>query len=246
MTLAVVTGAGGGLGRALALELVARGVTVAGLGRSAAMLAETARLAGPAFHPIAADVADPAAVRAAFARLAALGPLEILVNNAAVYPRRDILEETAESFMATVAVNLGGTLACSLAALETFTRTGRGRILNVATFADVAPIPAAAAYSVSKGAARILTRALLADLADRFPRIVISDWMPGMLATGMGPPDGLDPAVAARWGATLALMSDPSLSGTVWEMDREIPPPRSLRRRILERITGRSPRPRRL
>jgi NAD(P)-dependent dehydrogenase (short-subunit alcohol dehydrogenase family) len=244
--LAVVTGAGAGLGRALAVELCARGLTVAGIGRSAGGLAETADLAGARFHGLTADVADPAQVRDAFARATALGPLEILVNNAAVYPRRDILEETAESFMATVATNLGGTLACTLAALDHFKATGQGRILNVATFADLAPIPASSAYSVSKGAARILTRALVADLGDRFPRIVISDWMPGMLATGMGIPHGLDPAVAARWGATLALMTDPTLNGTTWEMDREIPPPRSLKRRLLDRLTGRRVRARQL
>lgn len=246
MTLAIVTGAGRGLGRALSLELVSRGVTVAGIGRTAAHLDETARLAGPAFHPVAADIADPAAVRTAFARIAALGDLDILINNAALYPRRDILDESPESFMATVAVNLGGTLACTRAALDSFTRTGQGRILNVATFADVAPIPASAAYATSKGAARILTRALVADLADRFPRIVITDWMPGMLATGMGIPDGLDPAVAARWGATLALMTDPGLTGTIWERDRELLPPRSLKRRLLDRLTGRRPKARHL
>jgi len=237
--LAIVTGAGAGLGRALSVELCARGLIVAGIGRSAAGLTETADLAGARFHPVAADVADPAQVRDAFARIAAIAAPDILINNAAVYPRRDILDETSETFMATIAINLGGTLNCTLAALDRFTATGRGRILNVATFADLAPIPASAAYAVSKGAARILTRALKADLADRFPRIVISDWMPGMLATGMGIPDGLDPAVAARWGATLALMDDPTLTGTTWEMDREIPPPRSLKRRLLDRLTGR-------
>lgn len=244
MTLVVVTGAGQGLGRALSVELAARGATVAGLSRNPAHLQATAALAGSSFHAIATDLADPAQVRQAFGRVDDLGPLAVLVNNAAVYPRRDILDETAETFAATMAANLGGTLACTLAALERFLPSGRGRILNVATFADVAPIPASAAYAVSKGAARILTRALVADLADRFPGIVISDWMPGMLATGMGIENGLDPAIAARWGATLALMDDRTLTGTTWEMNRELPPPRSLKRRILDRLTGRKVRAR--
>jgi hypothetical protein len=89
---------------------------------------------------------------------------------------------------------------------------------------------------VSKGAARIFTRALIADIGDRFPGIVVTDWMPGMLATRMGIAEGLDPREAARWGAKLALWHDPSLTGTTWEMDREIPPPRSFKRRIADRV----------
>ncbi len=100
---------------------------------------------------------------------------------------------------------------------------------------------------MSKGAARIFTRTLVADLGDRFPGIVISDWLPGMLDTDMGVPDGLDPAVAAAWGARLALWHDPSLNGTVWDRDRELLPPRGLKRRIRDRLTlRRAPVARRL
>ncbi|GGL56426.1 SDR family NAD(P)-dependent oxidoreductase [Wenxinia marina] len=243
--IAIVTGAGRGLGRALALELARRGVRVGALGRDPAALDA---LAGESegILPLIADVADPAAVAAAFAQARAHGPVRILVNNAAAYPRRDILDESADSFMATVATNLGGTVACTREALADMTDAGVGRILNVATFADVAPLPASAAYAVSKGAARIFTRALVADLGDRFPGIVVSDWMPGMLATSMGIADGLDPAIAARWGAALALWHDRSLNGTVWEMDRELPPPRSLKRRLADRVTLRRVEARRL
>jgi len=244
--LAVVTGAGSGLGRALAMELVARGVQVAGFGRRAEALAQTAALAGPGFHPHMVDVSDADAVAGAFATLQSrLGPVTILINNAAVYPRRDVLEETPQSFMASVAVNLGGMVNCTDAALRAMVVTGQGRIMNVSTFADIAPLPASSAYAVSKGAARIYTRALVADLGDRFPRIVINDWMPGMLATQMGIADGLDPAIAARWGATLALWHDPSLTGTIFEMDRELLPQRSFKGGIKDRLLLRTrPKPR--
>ncbi len=235
---AVVSGAGGGLGRALALELVRRGLSVAGLGRGAEALAETAELAGGGFRPLVCDVADPGAVRRAFGEI---GPVALLINNAAIYPRRDFLEESAESFMQTVAVNLGGAVACTRAALGPMVEAGRGRILNVASFADLAPIPASSAYAVSKGAGRILTRALVADLGDRFPDIVISDWMPGMLATAMGIEDGLDPALSARWGAALALWHARSLNGASFEMDREVLPPRGLKARLRDLILLRPP-----
>ncbi|MBP0484315.1 SDR family oxidoreductase [Sagittula salina] len=238
--IVVVTGAGSGLGRALAHVFAHKGFAVAGLGRRAEALEETAALC-PGFFAVPVDIADAGAVRAAFATLPAPA---VLVNNAAIYPRRDLLAETGESWAETVNSNLNGLVNCTLAALGPMVQRGQGRILNVATFADLNPLPGAAAYSVSKGAARIFTRALIADITDRFPGIVVSDWMPGMLATKMGIRDGLDPATAAAWGATLALLRDPSLTGSTFEMDREILPPRGLKNRVKDALLLRRRRPR--
>jgi NAD(P)-dependent dehydrogenase (short-subunit alcohol dehydrogenase family) len=245
--LVIVTGAGTGLGRAMAIELVARGRRVAGFGRRPEALAETARLAGAGFEPCIVDVGDADAVEATIERLALQGPpLSILINNAAVYPRLDFLDETPHSFMHTVAINLGGMVHCSHAVLRHMVKTGRGRILNVSTFADLAPLPASSAYAVSKGAGRIFTRALRADIGDRFPDIVVNDWMPGMLATDMGIAEGLRPETAAKWGVELALRSDPTLSGTLWERDTELLPPQSLKARLKDRLLLRARQPRRL
>lgn len=236
--IAVVTGAGSGLGQALAVELGQQGFVVAGLGRRAEALEQTRTLAPRGqFHPYVADVGVPREVEATFARLRTdHGAIALLINNAAVYPRRDFLDESGTSFAETMTANLGGVVSCTRAALEDMCRSGRGRILNVATFADLNPLPASSAYSVSKGAARILTRALIADLADRFPGIIISDWMPGMLRTSMGIPDGVAPETSARWGAALARQMDSSLMGSTFEMDREILPPRGLKGRIKDRL----------
>lgn len=247
--IAVVTGASAGLGRALVVALSERGVRVAGFARSEAGLAETARLLeGGRFVAKVVDVGHDDAVRTAFAELRReVGDITILVNNAAVYPRIDFLEETPTSFMRSVQINLGGVVSCTTAALETMAETGVGRIVNVSTFADLAPIPCSSAYSVSKGAARIFSKALVADLADRFPDIVISTWIPGALNTAMGIPAGIDPAAAARWGAELALWHDRSLNGATFAGDRETLEPRSLRRRIKEAVLLRKPPvPRRL
>ncbi|WP_439518894.1 SDR family oxidoreductase [Hydrogenophaga sp.] len=245
--LAIVTGAGTGLGQAMAVELVRKGVPVAGFGRRPDALAETARMAGPGFHAFTVDVSSTQEVATVVDRLAReIAPVTILINNAAVYPRCDFLDETPESFMHSVAINLGGMVNCSHAALKQMVQAGRGRILNVSTFADLSPLPASSAYAVSKGAARIFTRALLADVGDRFPDIVINDWMPGMLATDMGIAHGLSPQVAARWGVELALWNDVSLNGTIWEQDTELLPPQSLKGRIRDRLIMRSRKPRRL
>lgn len=244
---AVITGAGSGLGRALAVALTGAGFSVVGLGRRADALAGTAEAAGAGFHAVVVDVADLVALERAFAQLrAAHGPVGLLINNAAVYPRRDFLDETGQSFAQTMAINLGGVVACTRLALEDMVVTGRGRILNVSTFADLHPLPASSAYAVSKGAARIFTRAVIADVADRFPDIVISDWMPGMLDTGMGIPDGLDPAVSAAWGAELAQRMEPDLTGSIFEQDTEILAPRGLKSRLKDVVLFRRRRPRRL
>jgi short-subunit dehydrogenase len=249
--IAVVTGVGAGLGQALAVELSRRGIRVAGFARSEAGLAATAERiggAGGGFIPKLVDVADDAAVANAFAELRRdAGEVTILINNAAVFPRRDFLDETPASFMQSIQVNLGGVVACCHAALQGMVETGVGRIVNVGSFADLAPMPCASAYSVSKGAARVFTNALVADLGDRFPDIVISTWMPGVLATAMGMPEGLDPVIPARWGVDLALWHDRSLNGVIFERDNEVLEHRSLKRRIKDKVLLRkAPVPRQL
>lgn len=245
---AVVTGAGRGLGRELVLGLLAEGMQVAGLSRPGAALdALTAELSDQPFIALPTDVADPDQVVRAFARLRETAPpVSVLINNAAVYPRRDFLEESPASFMESVNINLGGSLYCSMEALKDMVAQGHGHIINVITFANEAPIPLAAAYSVSKGAQRYLGRAMAADIRDRFPDILINDWVPGALATEMGIPDGIAPEVSARWGVRLALWHDRSLQGVVFDRDTEMLRPVSRKRRLVNRLMGKRETPRRL
>jgi NAD(P)-dependent dehydrogenase (short-subunit alcohol dehydrogenase family) len=239
----VVTGASEGLGRALSMALVAKGLHVAGISRRIDALKNLEKtLDQGLFLPVCADVSSPEVVAAAFSEIRATGrPVTGLINNAAVYPHRDILDETAESFMQTVAINLGGPLFCAQEALKDMTSQGFGRIVNIGSYADIAPAPVSAAYSVSKGAARILTRALIADLAERFPDIVINDWMPGVLNTKMGLQEGLNPADVAQWGAKLVLWHDRALMGLVFEQDRSVLPHTSFKRRLFMKLTRQQP-----
>lgn len=232
--IAVITEAGWGIGRALAVALARQGIPVAGLSQSAYVPA------ADGITPILADVRDAEQVSRAFAEIRArLGSPTILINNSETYPDRDILDETPDSFMDTVRLNLGGAFNCCHAVLSDMVERGYGRIINVVTFADVQPAPLAAGYSVSKGALRILTRALVADLGDRFPQIVINDWVPGTHVPRKGIPDGVDPEVAAAWGARLALMRSPEINGMVFLRDQEHVQPLSLRGRVKDRMLGR-------
>lgn len=240
--LAVVTGASAGLGRELALELARRGIRVAAIARSRSRLEQLAAAAPlDRILPLEADVGDPEAVAEAFAMLRQAGHPTILINNAAVYPHRDLLNESPRSFMQTVEINLGGMVACSHEALKDMVELGYGRIVNVTTYAGSNPIPTSAAYSVSKGATRIFTAALHADLGDRFPDIVINEWIPGALATPMGFPEGIQPAQAAKWGVDLALWSDRELSGLTFSQNRSVPTPAGWKRRLLNLVLRQVP-----
>lgn len=232
--IAVVTGAGAGLGRALAVELTKRGIEVAGLARRAETLEETAALIPSGlFSGHATDVSDREAVRSTFKAIRDAGKRPaILINNAAVYPHFDFLTEDSPALMDVVGINLGGMVNCSYFALQHMVESGVGRIVNVTSFADRAPLSGSSAYSISKGAGRIFTKALIADLHDRFPDIVVSDWSPGALATQMGIPQGIKPEDSAKWGAELALWHDRSLTGALFERNRELLPPISSKRRL--------------
>ncbi len=229
--IAVITEASWGIGQALAMALTRRGVAVIGLAR------EVFSMEG--VLSVAADVRKSDEVARAFQEIRdKLGSPTILINNAETYRDRDILDETPESFMDTLQLNLGGAFNCCHEVLPDMVARGSGRIVNVVTFADINPAPLAASYSVSKGALRILTRALVADLGDRFPGIVISDWVPGTHTPRKGIQDGVLPELAAEWGANLALMRSPELNGLVFLRDREHVPPRSLKGRVKDRVLG--------
>lgn len=242
---AFITGAGSGLGQALSVDLASKGIHIIGVGRRLEALDETKAMVGAdKFRAEALDVSDPKAVAALFEKLEAEGILvSILVNNAAIYDRGDFLETDPQFWMRSIDINLGGMVYCSHAALKHMVQTGKGHIINVTSFAGGAPLPCSSAYSVSKGATRLFTLALQADIIDRFPDIYINEWIPGALNTGMGIKEGHDPKLAASWGASLALTEDREMNGLIFVEGQEHRAARSLKRKIADLVTFQKPLP---
>ncbi|MEO3884412.1 SDR family oxidoreductase [Nonomuraea sp. B5E05] len=167
MTTALVTGAAGALGRAIVRRLAADGHRVAALDVDAGTLEGALNLE--------TDLRDPAAVEAAFAETEArLGPVGILVNNAAVYPARPFLEVPLAEYDDVHAVNQRAYwLAAQLAAQQMSRQMGDrgGAIVNIASITMHGGWSDLAAYVATKGAAAALTRALARELGPKEIRV---------------------------------------------------------------------------
>ncbi len=167
--VAIVTGAGRGLGRVMALALAAAGADVLLASRTAAeldSLAAEIRALGRRALPFPADVTAPEACEAmAAAAVEGLGGLDILVNNAGTNVRKPALELTPEEFEFVVATNLRGYFNGARAAGRHFTAQGSGKVVNVSSIMGSVALPNQAAYASSKGGVDQLTKVLALEWA---------------------------------------------------------------------------------
>jgi NAD(P)-dependent dehydrogenase (short-subunit alcohol dehydrogenase family) len=168
--IALVTGAGSGIGRAVSLALHSAGYAVVLAGRRAAELERTAALAAPAEGKLLAvptDVSDPEAVRALFARTReTFGRLDVLFNNAGLGSSGVPTEELSyEQWSAVVAVNLTGAFLCAQQAIRLMKAQNPhgGRIINNGSISAHAPRPHSVAYTATKHAITGLTKCISLD-----------------------------------------------------------------------------------
>lgn len=193
--VAIVTGAGQGIGRACALLLAAHGAQVVALDRNAEAATGVAALAGADAEACAIDIADEAAIAAAFDDVAARrGRIDILVNAAGVISP-NVSAELAEAadFDRVIAVNLRGTMLCGKHAARHMLAGGGGRIVNIASQAALLALPHQSLYTASKGGVVALTRAQAIDWAAR--GITANAICPTFIRTPMAEPMLQDPAV---------------------------------------------------
>lgn len=186
----LVTGASGGLGRAIVLDLAADGANVVALGRNIEGLRETAArahgLAGTA-EVLQADVTDEAAVISALAEVERrFGSVDFVVNNAGKQIERDLLDTTNEDWETIDATNVRGPFWVCKHAAAAMLRLGRGgSIVNIASVLSVSADPMLPAYTTSKHAVLGLTRSIAVTRALARAGIRANAVLPGDMDTPM-------------------------------------------------------------
>jgi NADP-dependent 3-hydroxy acid dehydrogenase YdfG len=195
----VVTGAGSGIGRELALLLLSRGARVAGIDLNAASLAETARLAAdyPAgFEPIEANVADRQAVERlpekVFARF---GTVDGVINNAGIIqPFVTVNALDYSAIERVLNVNLMGTLYVTKTFLPTLLQRPEGHIVNLSSMGGFVPVPGQTIYCAAKAGVKLFTEGLASELIHTNVRVTVV--FPGAIATNITQNSGVRPASA--------------------------------------------------
>jgi meso-butanediol dehydrogenase/(S,S)-butanediol dehydrogenase/diacetyl reductase len=159
----VITGAGVGLGRALARRFASEGETVILLGRTAAKVEVAAAEIGERAIAIGCDVSSPDAVRAAFARIAETHPkIDVLINNAAVFEPFEIADATDDQIVGAIGTNLIGPMLCARAAIPMMERGGY--IINISSESIDLPFPHLIVYQSSKAGLERFTLGLHREL----------------------------------------------------------------------------------
>lgn len=169
---AIVTGAGSGIGRAVAERLAAEGMSVLCADLNAAAAEATAAAIGPAARPNAADVTDEAAVEAmARAALEWTGRIDACVANAGGMVEGSVTALSLADWTRALTVNATGAFLTARAVLPHLEASGAGTLVFTASTVGLAGMKGVAGYSAAKGAVVALTRAIAADYADRGVRV---------------------------------------------------------------------------
>ncbi len=169
--VALVTGAGSGIGRAVALRLAEEGAAVFGVDVDEGRLQETKRLATGMVSLHQADLAEPSACSAAVrACVEELGRLDVLGNVAGIYVAGHVEDMSLEQYRRVMAVNLDAYFFLAQASIPHLLETG-GNIVNVASNAALQGVPYSVAYCMSKGGVLQLTRSLAVEFLKRPLRV---------------------------------------------------------------------------
>jgi NAD(P)-dependent dehydrogenase (short-subunit alcohol dehydrogenase family) len=224
--VAVVTGAGSGIGRATALAFARAGTTVVAADIDEATAAETVGLvhdAGGQASGVRTDVTEPRSLEAMFASgEAAHGGVDIVFNNAGLVCGEPLWPDiTPETLLRVMAVNLGGVVVGTRLAIPALRRRGGGAIVNTASMAALFPLTADPIYSATKAGVAMFTRAC-APLAEEGIRV--NAVLPGLVDTPLLPKSGdgqrwADWALAAE--SVMGLLSPDDIAAAVLELVRD-------------------------
>jgi len=208
---ALITGSGGGLGLAIARGLARAGAHVVLNGRNREKLDAAQRSLtgdGMTVHVAAFDVTDASAVNEAIADIERrVGPLDIVVNNAAVNRRQPLADVSDEHWRELMAANLDAPFFVARAVIPGMKARRRGKIINICSLASDIGRPNIVPYAASKGGVKMLTRALAVELAPH--NVQVNGIAPGFFKTDMNAPLIADAEFSAwvarrtpagRWG----------------------------------------------
>jgi NAD(P)-dependent dehydrogenase (short-subunit alcohol dehydrogenase family) len=180
--VALVTGGGRGIGRAIALRLAADGLAVAVAARSRDQVDDTAHAAGARALALTLDVTDAASIAAALERTTReLGPVDVLVNNAGVAESAQFVKTEPDFWDRHFAVNVRGPYLLTRAVLPGMLERRWGRVINVASLAGLFGSPYVTAYTASKHALVGFTRALATEVSGK--GVTVNALCPGFTAT---------------------------------------------------------------
>jgi len=187
--LALITGGGRGIGRAIAIAFAREGASIALLARTRAQVEsvadEIANELGVETLAIEGDVSDAASVSRAFAHTSEQfgGGPDILVNNAGIVETAPFLKSDEAMWERHLKVNLGGTFRCTQAALPAMIERRWGRVINIASIAGKTGAPYISAYAASKHGVLGLTRSLALEVATN--GVTVNAICPGYVDTEM-------------------------------------------------------------
>ena len=166
--VAIVTGAGGGIGRAMVVRFVEEGANVVAADVSEERVRETAELAGDGATAEVVDVSQPEQVaRLVAAAVERHGKLTTMCNNAAISIPGDVTDVSVEDFDRTIAVNLRGVFLGCKYAVPALLAAGGGSIVNTGSVNSLVAEPFLSAYCASKGGVLMLSKAVALDYAEK-------------------------------------------------------------------------------
>lgn len=199
-SVALVTGGGRGLGRAIALALAAQGVAVSVVGRTSEVLAETLDLiearGGRAMWRVGDVCSGDDVATFVAATVETFGPIKVLVNNAAMQLEAAAFDMSDEVWNEVLRTNLTGPYVCSREVGRVMRESGGGSIINIASVFALRGTPRYSAYSASKGGLLSLTKSLAVEWA-RY-QIRVNAIAAGHFATSANEKDLQDPELEKR------------------------------------------------
>ncbi len=176
-----VTGGGRGIGAATAVALACRGARVV-IGDLDLDCAErVADEIGASAVAVKLDVADPASFMSFIEQARSIGPVDLLVNNAGIQRTGTFVEQSLESQLREIAINLGGVITGMQLVLPDMLQRNRGHIVNVSSMAGKMSMPGAAVYTASKFGVASLSRAVRSEIADS--AVTITTILPSAVQT---------------------------------------------------------------